>query len=185
MTRWITPTRGLALAAALLLGTGALLASAHGHDGERHGEGGERGERDERGGGRAATSTPALPLYTQECGSCHIAFAPALLPAASWQRQMATLDRHYGSDASLDAATTRTLTDWLLANAGTSGRAQRDATPPPADRITRAPWFVREHREVDAATWKRPAIKSAANCAACHPKAEQGDFNEHGIRIPR
>ena len=30
----------------------------------------------------------ALPSYAQECGSCHMAFAPAMLPAPSWQRIM-------------------------------------------------------------------------------------------------
>ena len=44
-------------------------------------------------------------VYTQECGSCHLAFPPSLLPKASWQRVMSGLDKHYGSDASLDAAT--------------------------------------------------------------------------------
>lgn len=36
----------------------------------------------------------ALPSYAQECGSCHMAFAPALLPAPSWQRIMNGLGRH-------------------------------------------------------------------------------------------
>ena len=44
---------------------------------------------------------------------------------------------------------------------------------------------MREHDEVPAATWKLPAVKSAANCAACHTQADQGDFNEHNVRIPR
>ena len=41
-------------------------------------------------------------VYTQECGSCHLAFPSNLLPKASWQRVMNGLDKHYGSDASLD-----------------------------------------------------------------------------------
>ena len=56
---------------------------------------------------------------------------------------------------------------------------------PPQDRITRAAWFVREHDEVHAATWALPAVKSAANCAACHTRADQGEFRERDIRIPR
>ena len=36
-----------------------------------------------------------------------------------------------------------------------------------------------------AATWQRPAVKSASNCAACHTRADQGDFDEHTVRIPR
>ncbi|MBL0089510.1 MAG: diheme cytochrome c [Ideonella sp.] len=126
---------------------------------------------------------PLLPMYQQECASCHIAFAPGMLPAASWQRLMANLPKHFGSDASLDAATTKALTTWLNANAGTYKRVAAD--PPPADRISRSTWFTRKHVEVEAAVWKRATIQSATNCAACHPQAAMGDFNEHSIRIPR
>lgn len=131
---------------------------------------------------RAAARVPLLPLYQQECSSCHIAYPPGMLPAASWQRIMNTLPRHYGTDASLDAATAQQLSAWLSSHAGAGGRA---GVAPPDDRITRSAWFLHEHDEVPAATWKLPAVKSAANCAACHPRADQGDFNEHDIRIPR
>jgi hypothetical protein len=127
-------------------------------------------------------ATPLLPLYQQECAACHVAYPAGLLPAASWQRLMANLPRHYGVDASLEPAAVKELSTWLAANAGTYKGA---GTAPPQDRITQQPWFVREHREVSAATWKLPAVKSAANCAACHRQADQGDFNEHTVRIPR
>lgn len=120
--------------------------------------------------------------YTQECGSCHVAYPPALLPARSWQRVMTGLSTHYGSDASLDdAATVQQLSQWLQANAGSSRKVRSE---PPQDRITRAEWFVRKHRGVDAAVWAHVSVKSAANCAACHPQAERGDFDEHGLRTP-
>jgi hypothetical protein len=70
---------------------------------------------------------------------------------------------------------------WLQAHAASGRRA----TPPPDDRITRSTWFVREHDEVANSTWQRPSVKSAANCSACHAGAEQGNFDEHQIRIPR
>jgi hypothetical protein len=95
---------------------------------------------------------------------------------------MDNLPRHYGTDASLAPALTRKLSAWLEAHAGTGKRAREQ---PPEDRITRAAWFVREHDEVPAATWKLPAVKSPANCSACHTQAEQGDFSERHIRIPR
>lgn len=123
-----------------------------------------------------------LPLYQQECGSCHAPYPPRLLPAASWQRVMGGLGRHYGTDASLEPGTARQLSAWLAANAG-SGKRAREA--PPEDRITRARWFVREHDEVPPARWQAAAIRSPANCGACHTGADQGDFDEHRIRIPR
>jgi hypothetical protein len=131
---------------------------------------------------KRSARVPLLPAYQQECASCHIAYPPGLLPAASWQRITANLGKHYGSDAAVDAATLAELNRWLVANAG-SGKRAREA--PPEDRITRSAWFQHEHDEISAATWKRASIKSAANCAACHPGAEQGDFNEHRVRIPR
>ena len=131
-------------------------------------------------GRRMPANVPAA--YTQECAACHTAYAPGLLPASSWQRILGGLDQHYGSDASLDVATVAQLGAWLQAHAGTYKRV-REA--PPEDRITRSDWFVRKHRGVDAAVWRHPGVKSAAQCAACHPGAEQGRFDDDAVRMPR
>jgi Dihaem cytochrome c len=133
-------------------------------------------------GDKYAPRTPLLPKYQQECAACHLAYPPGMLPAASWQRLMTNLPRHFGTDASLDAATLAELSRWLSANAATTKRVREE---PPEDRITRSAWFIRKHDEVATATWKRPAVKSAANCSACHGQADQGDFNEHKVRVPR
>lgn len=138
--------------------------------------------------GRAALAdgdkrlVPLLPRYQQECAACHLAYPPAMLPAASWRRLMNDLPRHYGTDASLDAAAVQEIGSWLGKHAGTYKRVREE---PPQDRITRSAWFIRKHDEVSAATWKLPAVKSAANCAACHQSAETGSFSERSIRIPR
>lgn len=131
---------------------------------------------------RATPRVPLLPQYQQECAACHMAYPPGLLPAASWRRLLGNLPRHYGTDASLDAATLGQLERWLTANAGTYKRV-REA--PPQERITRSPWFLRKHDEIAPATWKLAQVKSASNCIACHTRADQGDFNERYIRIPR
>jgi hypothetical protein len=131
---------------------------------------------------RRAPAAPLLPKYRQECAACHLPYPPAMLPAASWQRLVNNLPNHFGTDASLDAPTLRELAGWLAANAGTS---RRGSEQPPQDRITRSAWFLRKHDEVAAATWKLPAVNRPANCSACHPQADQGDFNEHRVRIPR
>jgi mono/diheme cytochrome c family protein len=125
---------------------------------------------------------PLLPKYRQECASCHVAYPAGMLPADSWQRLLNNLPRHFGTDASLDPASVKELSAWLIANAGSYKRV-REA--PPQDRITTSAWFARTHGEVSAAAWSRPTIKSPANCSACHAQADQGDFNEHNVRIPR
>lgn len=120
-------------------------------------------------------------VWQNECGSCHVAFPPRLLPAASWRAVMSGLDKHFGSDASLDAASAREICAFLEKNAG--GRSLASAGKPIL-RITETRWFQREHDEVPDRTWKNPKVKSPANCAACHTQAESGNFSEHGIRIP-
>jgi mono/diheme cytochrome c family protein len=124
-----------------------------------------------------------VPLvYKQECAACHTAYPPGLLPAASWRRIMGGLDRHYGSDASLEPFQVQQVSVWLLVHAGTYKRVREE---PPQDRITRSAWFARKHREVAPAVWQRASIQSAARCSACHTQAEQGHFDEDQVRIPR
>ena len=125
---------------------------------------------------------PLLPLYQQECASCHIAYPPTLMPAASWSRVLNNLSRHFGSDASLDPVASRDIASWVKGHAGTYKRVSEE---PPEDRITRTVWFGRKHREVAATTWKLASVKSPANCTACHTQADSGDFDERHIRTPQ
>ncbi len=155
------PTRRLAALLALALGVGLGTSSA---------------SADER-----SLQPQMLPQYRQECAACHLAYPPGLLPARSWSRIMGGLERHYGSDASLDAATVAQIAQWLDRHAGSYKRVSE---VPPEDRITRSAWFERKHRELDATVWRLASVKSAANCAACHSRAEQGRFGEHELRLP-
>lgn len=131
------------------------------------------------GGSRMPRDVPAA--YTQECASCHTAYPPGMLPARSWQRVMTGLDKHYGTDASLETAAVQPLSTWLQANAGTYKRVREE---PPQDRITRSAWFERKHGEIDPSVWKLASVKSAANCAACHTGTERGVFSDHKLQTP-
>lgn len=119
--------------------------------------------------------------WKAECGSCHVAYPAQLLPATSWQRLMAGLDRHFGTDASVDPATSAEIGAFLEKYAGSKRGIAGESTL----RVSETAWFQREHRKVNAATWKNPKVRSAANCAACHSHAEAGDYSERGIRIPQ
>lgn len=139
-----------------------------------------RADDDEDDEGRRPPRMPVPAVYVEECGSCHVPYPARGLPAASWRALMAGLDRHFGNDASLTLAQADTIRGWLIAGAGT-----QPVDPAASLRLSRAPWFVREHREVPAPLWRSPAVKSAANCAACHRGAERGVFSEHDVRLPR
>jgi len=145
----------------------------------------------------AQTGTPQAPsgpaaMWKAECASCHMAYPPGLLPERSWRRMMAELDKHFGQNASLDAATAKAILDYLLQNSaerGTNRRSTRFLGAVPATatplRITENAYFVREHREVSPDAWKLPKVGSPANCNACHTDAEQGTFSERNVKIPR
>jgi len=124
---------------------------------------------------------PLNPVYKNECGSCHTAYPPGMLPAASWKRIMSGLERHYGVDATLEPSVVMQLSQWLETNAS---QGRKTGVAPPEDRITRSPWFVKEHREVAPAVWRLSSVKSAANCSACHNSADQGRFSEHDLKRP-
>jgi len=131
-------------------------------------------------------SVPKNAAFEEECASCHIAYPPQMLDANSWRAVMNGLPKHFGTDASLDEKRRIAITDFLVANAG--GRKTgdtRDARGKPLLRISGTAHFVKEHREISAATWQRASIKSPANCAACHAQAAAGDYNEASIRIPK
>lgn len=120
--------------------------------------------------------------WKAECGSCHLAYPPNLLPATAWRRLMGGLDKHFGSDASIDARSAAEIGAFLENNAGQGKRSGGDSG---TLRVSETPWFTRKHDEVAASTWKNPKVRTAANCTACHARAEQGDFDEHAVRIPR
>ena len=124
----------------------------------------------------------ANKTYQAECGSCHIAYAPSLLPAPAWRRMMAGLNQHFGTDAGVDARAAAEIGAFLETNAGQGKRRGADSG---TLRISETPWFTRKHREVPAPAWKNPKVLSPANCTACHADAERGDFDEHAVRIPR
>ena len=159
----------------------ALLAGAALAD-DDDGDGDKRGRYGGEDRGRVLQPAKLNPIWAQECGACHLAFGPGLLPAESWRRLMAGLDQHFDTDATLTAKENQDVTAFLVANA--SNRWTASGAPL---RITETQWFKSKHRakEVSPAVWKRPSVKSPANCLACHPGADKSDFNEHSIKIPQ
>ncbi len=149
--------------------------------------GDDEGRGEEHGGMRASRVPVGAPAsWKTECGSCHVPYPPAMLPAQSWAGIMAGLDRHFGENASLPPAVAAEIGRFLAAEAGRpwGGEGGVPRGEPPM-RITETPWFRREHREIGDAVWRRASIGSPANCSACHRQAEQGIFNEHGVKIPK
>jgi hypothetical protein len=195
----------LAVAAAALAAiTTVALASDHpGRRGERDED--EEHARDARGAegragdGRGAAAPALTPvaaptdaaLYRKECGACHLAFPPGLLPAESHRRTLAGLEKHFGQNAELDPAIAARLERYLVdhsADAGTHRKSEKMLASTGGGaplRITEVPYFQRKHRRIGPDVVARPAVRSLANCAACHPGAKDWDFDDDGVKIPR
>jgi cytochrome b len=130
------------------------------------------------------------PTYQQECGACHYAPNPSLLPAASWAALMASLGEHFGEDASLDGPTSRQLATWLVDNAAEtfdteSANHFRVVAPEDPYRITSTPYWVRKHASVPPEVFRRRSVQSKVNCHACHRDAASGRFDDQAIAIPK
>jgi hypothetical protein len=130
--------------------------------------------------------------YLQECGACHLAYPPGLLPARSWGRIMDGLGDHFGDNAELAAAEAEPIRAYLQAQAadrGARGRARSVAASLGPEqtplRIAATPWFRRQHHEIPPALVAgNPQVAGFGNCQACHRGAEDGSFDEHQVSIP-
>ena len=176
----------------------ALLAGSEGHDDDDYYE--TRDDRDEHdddehdehgswlrgffGSAEAAgfgawRHDPASATYGSECGGCHIAYPPDMLPAAAWHQLMLNLDDHFGDNAELDDAATAEIDAFL-----TRYSDQRPVASGPV-RITQTRWFRAQHHEIPVRmVTNNPGVQDFSRCDACHTRAGQGSFNEHDVRIP-
>lgn len=136
--------------------------------------------------GATASAPAAIPAeqFATECGACHMAFPPGLLPVRSWAAIMSGLADHFGEDASLDPDATQGIADYLAANAAdVGGRSAKVLRGLKASdvvvRVTDTPWWKREHDELSARAYQRAGVTSKSNCVACHgPAAVRGVFED-------
>jgi len=133
---------------------------------------------------------PENATYKKECGACHYAHNPSLLPASSWAALMTSLHEHFGEDASLDGPTTGRLAAWLVSNAAEtfdteSAHRFRIVAPDDPYRVSSTPYWVRKHASVSPDVFVRKSVRSKVNCHACHRDAESGRYDDQAIAIPK
>ncbi len=167
----VRPGRALAFALFLVLALAGLLEALSGLP--------VRGAR--------ALTMPAS--FRSECGDCHMAYHPALLPAASWRAIMDGLEDHFGEDATLDEATRAEIERALIANSAETWDTKashffRVVDPAEPKRITRTPGWRARHAAIPAKVFKQKSIASKSNCGACHRDARRGTFADRHISIP-
>lgn len=130
--------------------------------------------------------------YISECGSCHFVFQAGLLPKRSWQKMMADLENHFGTDASLDKTDRNYILTYLEVNSADNAREYKrsrkmDSSISKYDtpiKITEVPYFKKEHREIPSRFIIQKEVRSLSNCTACHKSADKGIYSERAINIP-
>ncbi|MBF0158499.1 MAG: cytochrome b/b6 domain-containing protein [Magnetococcales bacterium] len=151
----------------------------------------------------AAWQTPRLlattPLvqndsWNRACSDCHLPFHPSLLPRDSWLAMLEPGAAHFGDILALDAATTETLKQFVLAHGAGSGSMTTGAgnrivhsiaagkTP---WRIIETPYWLRKHRKIKDSLWNHHEVRSKVRCEACHKDARTGLFEKQAIQMPQ
>ena len=132
--------------------------------------------------------------YADECGSCHYAYPPGLLPSQSWAKLLneKALSDHFGENASLDKDTLRTIYDYSMENAAEKSWYKRSRKIAKATeegeaplRITEVRYIKRKHHDIPEKMIKgNKDVKSLSYCNACHTKADKGIFDSDTVSIP-
>ena len=130
--------------------------------------------------------------FYDECIACHTLYPPFLLPKVSWRVMMEDLENHFGDDASLDEPVRVSILAYLEKHAAENStkeaafKGMRGAEEGNTTLIayTDTPYWKARHREIDPARFKSKAVKSRANCKACHLNIEKGIIEDEYIRMP-
>lgn len=131
-------------------------------------------------------------LYEKECGSCHFAYQPGLLPEQSWNKIMSGLDKHFGDNAELGPDTRQQILSYLTSNSADkasdrrSRKIMRSISPASAPlRISEIPYIKHKHDEIPRRyITGNDKVASLSHCDACHQDVKSGAFSERQINIP-
>jgi cytochrome c553 len=122
--------------------------------------------------------------YEKECGSCHFAYQPGWLPERSWRAIMSSLASHFGENAELKVSQREAVLGYLVANSADKANSLRSHEIMEVIKPNETPTSITKVLYVggihggflDPAFKGKPQVKTLANCATCHDKAERGWF---------
>lgn len=145
--------------------------------------------------GRAKEVKPVTnEQYRSECGECHFAYQPGLLPEKSWAKLLdaEALKDHFGDNAELDKDTLDAIRAYAFENSADKSwyKRSRKIANATADgeaplRITEVRYIKRTHQDIPEKMIKgNKDVKSQSFCNKCHTQAAKGVFDEDTVQIP-
>ncbi len=133
-------------------------------------------------------SKPPPSRWTKECGGCHLAYSPALLPMRSWERMMKEQAEHFGEDLSLSPSVAKALLDEARSDRTSTWAAwklARSAAPDDSpQRISELRFWKHAHHDLPPAAFRPPVAQGKHDCDACHVDAASGIFQPRMIQRP-
>lgn len=122
--------------------------------------------------------------YVKECASCHSLYPSSFLGAESWTKVFDNLDKHFGTDASLDEELTKTLKEYAVSNAGPdkNSRFSMASSAHLGIEITKTEAWKRKHEDVPKELFLQKKSRPS-NCVACHKDANCGIIRPANISV--
>jgi len=107
-----------------------------------------------------------LKLYLENCGSCHVALPPEVMPTQTWETLLLEPEQHYGQRLE-QIPRPFIFIVWNYLRTFSRPVGEDEQTP---FRVTESQYFKALHPRVDL-----PPTLTAAGCISCHPGAR--DYN--------
>jgi hypothetical protein len=130
--------------------------------------------------------------YINECGACHFAYQPGLLPANAWEKIMGNLENHFKTDATLEGNDFIAISEYLKQNSAEKNMDYKLSkrivnslrNQPVATAISQTPYIIEKHDEIPQNLITQKDVRGIFNCTACHKTANKGIYSERDILIP-
>jgi len=138
---------------------------------------------------------PDLPdnaLWREECGECHFAYHPTLLPLRSWEKIFREQHEHFGDDLDLDDETIHKLSEFHFRYSAESALTEparkilyytpQNETP---IRVTETHYWAKKHKDIAEPYWRHKKVRTKGNCSACHLDSDRGTYEDSDMRLPK
>jgi len=114
------------------------------------------------------------PQFAKECSECHNLFSPNFMTKKMWNVSLEDKHKHFKKDLTKDVPHFESIKKYILQNSAETSETEiaegviHTTKDKNKYRITRTKYWRDIHRKIPREAYKKEAIESKSNCAACH-----------------